>query len=462
MGIKLTKLFGFITIIITVSLTVSTYTRSGQVRQRYSLKLAAPGQKEAQGRKVNRKYSWRLTGEEILLQLEHRRGKQPSGIYAINPFKRGDKLRLLIPGGERPAWSPTRKFFAYLRDEWLCVVRSDGSEEGKIAYSLADSEYYFLDPTVIWGWNDEYAVVERNLAFGSKVLVGHGTAEYYMDPESSPTPEPGTFVIPLSKPTSLTGEREPIMWTDLMNTNNPTFSPDGKYMAMEVYPGPMDLKRGQSRILIYEFLTDEPDTEEWWFLLARCFKGKGRRLTSLTGDECELMPLWSPTGEWIAFTLVNLKEGFVAPVVVRPDGSDMTMLLPKDRFWPSNKWVPIGVWLTEAWRRYATSPYDWGDPHITPVEWSPDGKYLLLNEGERFSSLIVAKWEGGKWYWRGAWGVLSQVRFATWGPKGPWFAYIAGKRPSEEGDCIELINVETLEHILLPLDPNLAVKYMDW
>ena len=55
------------------------------------------------------------------------------------------------------------------------------------------------------------------------------------------------------------------------------------------------------------------------------------------------------------------------------------------------------------------------------------------------------------------------LRFATWGPKGPWFAYIQGQRPSaDEPEVIILKNVETLDEIDLSLDPGLVVKYMDW
>lgn len=408
---------------------------------------------------IKRKYPWRLTGEEILLQLEDRRGKQPAGIYAVNPFKRGDRLRLLIPGGERPVWSLTRKFFAYLKGEWLCVVSSDGRAEVEISYSLADSDYHFHDPTVIWNWQDEYAVVERNTAFGSVVLIGHPVEPLSESPQF---PKPGVFVVPL--PRRL--EDAPVKWSDLMSTNNPTFSPDGKYVAMEVYPAPMDLRRGQSRIWIYEFPKDEEEVELWWFWLSQIFKGKGRRLTSLTGNICELMPLWSPTGEWIAFTLVDFEKGFVAPVVIRPDGSDMKMLLPKEFyfFWPSKEWMPIGEWLEKGWLDgYAGPPNSWGNPDITPVEWSPDGKYVLLNKGKRFTYLMVAKWEGGKWMGRGTWGRSDGVRFAVWGPRGPWFAYVERPRPSlEESEVVIVKNAETLEAIDLFLDPGLVVKYMDW
>lgn len=431
-----TRLKEFLATIVAL-LIVSLYLMSGQIR---------------------RKYSWRLTGEEILLQLEDLHGKHPSGIYAIDPFKNGSKLQFLIPGGERPVWSLTRKFFAYLKGEWLCIVHSDGSEEAEISYSLADFDYHFHDPTVIWNWQDEYAVVERNSSFGSVVLMG-----YQVEPLSgSPLPSPGNFIVPLLKPIdkeSLEGVR----WSDLLTTNNPTFSPDGKYIAVEVYPTPMDLRRSQSRIWIYEFLTELKESKMFWFWLVQFLKGPGRRLTPLTGNNCELMPLWSPTGEWVAFTFVDFEKSFIAPVVIRPDGSEMKMILPEESvyFWPSKQWIPIGKWLAKAWDEKAGPPFSWGNPDITPVEWSLDGKYLLLNKERRFRYLMVAKWEGGKWWGRGTWG-QTWVRFATLGPKGPWLAYVPGRRPSLEREVIVLKNVETLKEIQLFLEPGLMIKYMDW
>ncbi len=97
------------------------------------------------------------------------------------------------------------------------------------------------------------------------------------------------------------------------------------------------------------------------------------------------------------------------------------------------------------------------------MEWSPDGKYLLLKEGKRSTFLMVTKWEGGRWWGRGTWGLKgsSWARFATWGPKGPWFAYVMGHRPSLDGEEIILKNVETLKEMKLLLPQGLMIKWMD-
>lgn len=415
----------------------------------------------------NKPQKWSLNGNEILLQLDSLDSKYPPGIYACDPFSPDKELRLLITGGERPVWHPKRKFFAYWKGQSLYFANCQGKEM-EYSDSFGDSDLNFYDPVVIWTYQEgnvtNFAVIERNSPFGSLVHVEglleeevlRGKVEYL-------GVQPGVFVVPLPRQVKI---GESVKSVDLLTTNNPTFSPDGKYMAAEVYPAGMDLRRYQSRIMIFRYPEAQEEPDLSWFFLAATFVGPGQRLTSLSGNNCELMPIWSPTGEWIAFTFVDLEKGFVAPVVVRPDGSDMTMLLPEGKmtWWPSDKWIPIGTWLTEAWDESPQPPYSWGDPHITAVEWSPDGRYLLLNEGKRFTVLMVAKWENGKWWGRGTWGVMGStwLRFATWGPKGPWFAYVWGHRPSLEGERIILKNVENLKEINLFLQPGLLIRWMDW
>ncbi len=64
-----------------------------------------------------RRYGWRLTGDEILLDLTAEDGKR--GIYALNPFETEPKPKLLIRGGMRPVWNHRRTLFAYYRT-WSC------------------------------------------------------------------------------------------------------------------------------------------------------------------------------------------------------------------------------------------------------------------------------------------------------------------------------------------------------
>lgn len=403
-----------------------------------------------------RAYKWTLNGSEILVEMETRSGKMPHGIYAIDPFD-PKKPQLLIPGGERPTWSPKKNFFAYIKDQYLYIVRRDGKEEVNVAWSVPDSGMHFHDPPVHWSWSEGFAIVNRAREFGSVVC----------DP-LPPLHQWKLFHIGVLEsailPLKTRREVGQIKWGDILTTNNPTFSPDDKFMAAEVYPAaPMDLQRSKSRIMIFEFVMDDKEIPMGWYGGVHMFTGPGRRLTNLSGEVSELMPLWSPTGEWIAFTLCDLEKGYVAPVVVHPDGSGMTLLLPENTLWPTKKWFPIGVnLLQKAWLEGPPMgpASGWGFPHISVLEWSPDGKYLLLNQGNKFSCLMVAKWHDGRWWGRGTWGELPYVRFVSWG-EGGWFAFIPGRRPTTE-DVICVRNVETLEGVNLILGDDAIIRWMDW
>ncbi len=392
-----------------------------------------------------RTYSWTLKGSEILIEMETRSGKMPHGIYAIDPFN-PKKPRLLIPGGERPVWSPKKTFFAYMKDEYLYIVRRDGKEETRAGFCVPDNGLHFFDPPVRWMNEDTFVTVDRNREFGSVVCIS-------------------SAILPLKR--YVDPRKNKIKWEDILTTNNPTFSPDGKFMAAEVYPAaPMDLQRSKSRIMIFRFPERGETPVIGWYGGVHVFIGPGNRLTSLSGEISELMPLWSPTGEWIAFTLCNLDKGYVAPVAIRPDGREMTFLLPPKPFtlWPSKEWFPIGVEpLQKAWidgPPMGPALGMWGFPHIFAVEWSPDGKYLLLNQDEKFSFLAVAKWQDGRWWGRGGGGSMGNVRFAVWG-EGPWFAYVLGFRPTPN-DIIYVCNIETLEVIMLIPGSDAVIRWMDW
>lgn len=57
-------------------------------------------------------------------------------------------------------------------------------------------------------------------------------------------------IMPLRRrlPEKLLPNKGSIRWDDLLCFNNPTASPDGRYVAAEVYPsGPEDLRRAESK-----------------------------------------------------------------------------------------------------------------------------------------------------------------------------------------------------------------------
>lgn len=368
--------------------------------------------------------SWNLKGHEILLELCGKNPKFPHGIYALDPFLPNPKPRLLLKGGRRPVWSPKRRFIAYIEDASLYI--SDRNGNATWMWNAHLSNLNFHDPPVIWTWKEGFFAIWRLASWG-------GGAAY----EAESPPQKGEewppfipyFIMPLKRrlPEKPLPKQGDIQWSDLLCFNNPSASPDGRFVAAEVYPsGPEDLRRAESKILIYERCPPE-EMELWWQWEIQTFRGQGKRLTNLGEDVTELRPLWSPTGEWIAFTAVHWNEGYVAPAVIRPDGSDYTELLSKHAPYASlslgSKWEPVTpLDVKNPARLPSVALPKWGRPHVYPVEWSEDGKFLLLNMGtRRYENLQVARWDEGKWWVMGVGGHMDSgfggIRFAAWGPK---------------------------------------------
>lgn len=418
---------------------------------------------------------WRLKGTEILLELCGENKQFPHGIYALDPFTSNPKPHLLLRGGRRPVWSPKRNFVAYLKDDLLWVSDRNGN-----AHWLWDaflSNYSFHDPPLVWTWNEGFFLVLRLSSWGGLTIYG------LREP-----PKMGedwvllpAHIIPLKRRIPLKtvpGTNEPIpkyeevQWDDLLCFNNPTRSPDGKFVAAEVYPaGPEDLQRAKSKILVYDDSFDPKEMELGWEYNGQTFRGKGKRLTNLGEDVTELRPLWSPTGEWIAFTVVHWKEGYVAPAVIRPDGSDYTELLTKHAPYASislgANWEPV-VPLDLSRRLDIIPSGEWGRPHVWAVEWSEDGKYLLLNMGKRYMNLQVAKWDGKNWWVTGVGGRMSSgfggLKFVAFGVGGR-IAVVPDMTPGIGELWIIEINPDDIKKSswkTIWMQEGVWIEWMDW
>lgn len=414
---------------------------------------------------------WNLKGNEILLELCGENPKFPHGIYALDPSLPNPKPRLLLKGGRRPVWSPKRRFIAYIEGINLRISDRNGNATWMWMHYLSNLNFH--DPPVIWTWKEGFFVIWRLAAWG-------GTVAYAVEfpPQGGEEWQPffPLIIMPLKRrlPKEPLPTQGDIQWSDLLCFNNPSASPDGRFVAAEVYPsGPEDLRRAESKILIYERCPPE-EMELWWQWQGQTFRGQGRRLTNLGKDVTELRPLWSPTGEWIAFTAVHWNEGYVAPTVIRPDGNDYTELLSEHAPYASislgSKWepvVPLDVKddVKNKVRLPSVSAPIWGQPHVYPTEWSEDGKFLLLNMGEkRYQNLQVARWDEGKWWVIGVGGHMGSgfcgIKFATWGPENS-LAIV-----TDFGIEIWIIKVRfpdtDWEQKLILMPDKVWIEWMDW
>ncbi|MFA4016931.1 MAG: hypothetical protein RUDDFDWM_002043 [Candidatus Fervidibacterota bacterium] len=408
---------------------------------------------------------WELKGDEILLELCGENAKFPHGIYALDPFAPNPKPRLLAKGWRRPVWSPKRRFVACLRNYTLWIIDRKGNFTE--IWDSYLSNLGFHDPPVVWTWKEGFFVVWRISSWGGTVI--HQADEAPKEGEEW-HPFVPLIIMPLKRrlPEEPLPRRGNIKWDDLLCFNNPTASPDGRYVAAEVYPsGPEDLRRAESKILIYERCPPE-EMELWWQWEGQTFKGKGRRLTNLGEDVTELRPLWSPTGEWIAFTVVHWKDGYVAPAVIRPDGNDYIELLSKYAHYAislGQKWEPIVPLDKDNPLRFNIYNIPkWGRPNVYPVEWSEDGRFLLLNMGRRYENLQVAKWDGKEWWVAGIGGHMTSgfggLKFAAFGV-GRWLAAVFDR------DLIWVVEVnpddiQKSQRKMISMPEGVWIEWMDW
>ncbi len=284
-----------------------------------------------------RRYGWRLTGDEILLDLTAEDGKR--GIYALNPFETEPKPKLLIPGGMSPVWNHRRTLFAYYRPDTVVpfLARRDG-------YTFAIS---YLNPRAA-------RYFQPNLAPVNWTTAGNFFFDYpyYVESDVCRAPLPDTIdlrswkhyavggpgpILRLRRRYDLTDpqKQEQIPWSDIRIWRTQSYSPDDEYIAVEVAPlPPMDLLRKQSKIYIYRNPAKAPQTDERalkkHLKAATHLQGAiewGRRLTSLPDSITEMQPLWSPDGRWIALTVVHWEGGYMTAAVCKPDGSAYQELL---------------------------------------------------------------------------------------------------------------------------------------
>jgi hypothetical protein len=424
------------------------------------------------------RYKWRLTGKEILLQLSDKQGKRPRGIYAIDPFEKKPSPKFLIEGGERPTWSRDRRFIAYIRNKQLWIATRDGNArmaEGQWIRNLWPGE-----PPVRWLCDGNFATAQHYKATGTLVVVPtHGTPLGSLKDLDWLVHYP---LLPLTKGTEITlpgpWHRDKVWLKDILSVRNIDFSPDSKKIVSEVCPFmPEDLGRGKSKV----YISDCYDPKAKTIIIQSYyehFSDLGKRLTTFGDEVAELNPMWSATGEWIAFTVVHYNEGYVAPAVCRPDGTGYTELLPAEPdkyqgYWPEEpEWYPA-VLIKRVYSQdaFINPQSKWGTPHAEAVEWSEDGKFLLLNIGDRFSCLAMAKYEDGKWLVGSTMNTGSYtfkttgsgIEFAATGPAQKGTCWVATKPEWYTDNDICLVNKgsgEKRKYLTIP--ENFWIDWMDW
>lgn len=440
---------------------------------------------------VEHYYRWQLTGEEVLLELEDGSGRR--GIYALDPFAKEAKPVLLIPGGKRPVWNHRRTLFAYYhgnsRDVW--IARRDG-----YTFSLhwplhASSIPKADDPPIHWTYSGNFYCLQRTARFGSVVgevfclkplpdNIDFRTWKRYAGADFGPW-------LVLAEPRDLSdiGNVEKVPWSEILVNRAQSFSPDNRYIAVEIAPAaPLDMRREQAKILIYRnfyqnTLTHASETRQEMFQKAASIEGPmevGRRLTQLGDNITELNPVWSPDGNWIAFTVINWDKCYMTAAVCRPDGSQYHELTPAEK--PAKparltpQWVPVTMSPRESVSLFSfRTKRQWGYPHAMPVGWTDDGKYLVISFSSMLSSnpLAVAKCENNEWFVRLVpyAGPLSTTtpedQLIAIGPtKNGKYPVVVCEIGGAGFAVLDLLAKDLREQLWINVPEGLAVNWIDW
>ena len=416
--------------------------------------------------------TWPLERGDILLELRAD-GKgnpaYPPGVYAINPGSSKRTPRLLVKGAERPVWRPQRDGFAFLKQGGVWVAASNGKSlvvaRGVSSHLLGDQ------PPLYWTLDGQYLLSIYDYSNGTTILASrsftmtpHPREVYAVDDLP-----PQTWLLGKGTPQELYAENG---WKDIISAKSATVAPDGQSIALEISPlAPRDILRSRSKIYVLRgWGRSGHPSQARSLLFCQNQLNDARRLTKSGDSICELDPLWSPDGRWIAFTVVNCDQGYVVPVVCRPDGSQYTELLPRKTGElaqsdpQATSWSPVAP-VDPAYKPEAVSPESgWGTPNVRVAEWSDDGSCLLLNRGSvGCVSSEIAKYKDGKWLLNDLGGTLGRGSIAI-GPSKSSSCTVAICDPLLR-DSISVLDKEEERQrirVCIKMPPGVAVEWLDW
>lgn len=243
-----------------------------------------------------------LKGTEILMEADQITSpKRRRGIWALDP-KTGT-VCFLIPNGSNPIWSPNRNYFAYRDGDFIRVVNRSGTYDVSMPSPLRGGEL------MGWGHAEKWVLFMTPILFQvyperQPWMMGEEGCQYFQiihfalfDPEEHSLLVTGDLSIALKV-------------FPFHHCGNLSVSPDGKYIAFEIFKYASGIGKFRSKIVVAE--------------LDRNYTVKMiRRLTELPEHLMEINPKWSLDGKQIAFDIVDLQKSSRTTHIINVDGTGL-------------------------------------------------------------------------------------------------------------------------------------------
>ncbi|MEW6126896.1 MAG: protein kinase [Acidobacteriota bacterium] len=322
---------------------------------------------------------------EEAITIPSGREKIPSRLWVVS-VATGESRILSEGDAVQPNWSPNGKRIAYgVTRQGIWTMRPDGSDAKPILTNNAGNS------SDVWSPDGRYIYfnnARRGVPYIWRVAIDEASGETSGEPELIPTPASYVYQLTFSKDgkrlafsqdhtiqniyrlpfdpvtTRITGQPEPV-------TNNT----DSSYMPVISPNGELLIFMKRFKLLALKTNSSTPHQ-------------------LIEGTANEATPRWSPDGKRIAFQMAGQIYG------VNADGSGLQQITKAPApgvaypVWsPDGKRLAYSVVSNKTYILDLSRPFDQQTPEPTPDfpnsnayfiawDWSPDGKYLVGNQGE--------------------------------------------------------------------------------
>lgn len=361
-----------------------------------------------------------LKGDELLIAYQGREARKSEipGIYALD--KEGD-LKLIVPYGREPRWSPDREKIAFLLDEGRGITVLNRIDVSKGERRRVVSAERWLDIPFL---PNEFSIRPNGISWTPSSLE---VVAWSVDRVSPVAPNEnqemhisGALICPFLIP-----YRE---------------QPDGILHSMLLDPELTNKRNGvigrvsfkSSTSLAYEWLgrqawANSQQNPEVWIMDRETATDK--MLIPPLPDSVGMMnPLWSPDGKWLAVDVVSESGDWRDCVIMLSNGEGVRLL--RSTVSPENRYRKY-PWAGMAW-----SPQS--DKLIVSCLYASHYQLsnlmvLDVNSINNENPLVV-----------GSFGYISQ---ACWSPDGKSFAFIDGSaRGSEKfSSTLSVVSVKNVD-----------------